>query len=275
MKVSCLPVSFFPDLSSGKMSIKEWACMAADIGLDAIDLSIMLVKNHTPVYLKQIRHDIETAGMSVTMMSAYPDFSHPDPLQREREVEYLRHDIAVSSYLGAKYLRITAGQAHPETPIDQGIQWVLDSFRRVASVSEDFKVQLLYENHSKPGAWEYPDFSQPTDRFLRIAEGLRDTGIGINFDTANPQIYGDDPLPTLQAILDNIVTIHVADTAEQGRLVPVPTIIGEGLVPFQEIFRLLKGNHFAGWLCIEEASNTGKEGIRKATNFVRKTWAEI
>ena len=105
MKVSCLPVSFFPDLSSGKMSIQGWAYMAADIGLDAIDLSVMLLKNHTPVYLKQLRHDIETAGMSVTMMAAYPDFSHPDPLQRKREIEYLRRDIALSSYLGAKYFQ--------------------------------------------------------------------------------------------------------------------------------------------------------------------------
>ena len=34
--------------------------MASEIGLDGIDLSVMLVKNHTPTYLKQIRHDLES-----------------------------------------------------------------------------------------------------------------------------------------------------------------------------------------------------------------------
>ena len=257
------------------MSIKEWSCMATEVGLDAIDLSIMLLKNHTPIYLRQIRSDIESAGMSVTMMATYPDFTHPDPIQRERELEYLRHDIAVSSYLGAKYLRIVAGQAHPETPFEQGIQWVIEKFKQAASVSTKFKLQLVYENHSKPEAWEYPDFSQPTERFLRIAEGIRNTGIGINFDTANPQVYGDEPISVLQQVLDNIVTIHVADTAKEGKLVPVPAIIGEGRVPFREIFKVLKHNGFDGWLCIEEASNTGRSGIRKATDFVRKLWAEI
>ena len=275
MKVSCLPVSFFSEIASGKMSIKEWACMASEVGLDAIDLSVMLLKNHTPVYLKQIRNDIESVGISVTMMATYPDFSHPDPIQRERELEYLRHDIALSSYLGAKYLRITAGQAYPETPVEQGIQWVIDYFQQAASVGDKFNVQLVYENHSKPGAWEYPDFSQPTERFLRIAEGIQDTGIGINFDTANPQVYGDDPLPVLQEVIDNIATIHVADTAEQGKLVPAPIVIGEGVVPFKEIFSILKQNGFDEWMCIEEASKMGQEGIKKATDFVRKVWAEV
>ena len=275
MKISCLPVSFFSKIINGSMSIKDWASMAAEVGLDAIDLSVMLLKNHTSVYLKQIRDDLEKAGIPVTMMATYPDFSHPDPMQRERELEYLGHDIALSSYLGAKYLRITAGQAHPKTPVEQGIQWVINFFKRSTSVSEKFNVQLVYENHSKPGAWEYPDFSQPTERFLRIAEALRDTGIGINFDTANPQVYGDDPLQTLHQVIDNVVTIHVADTAEAGKLVPVPAVIGEGLVPFNEIFRRLKQRGFDGWMCIEEASNTGREGVKKATDVVRKIWAEV
>lgn len=275
MKVSCLPVSLFPGIISGEMSLKEWARMGVEAGLDAIDLSMLFIKSHTPAYLKQVRNDVESAGMSVTMIATYPDFSHPDPLQREREMEYLRRDIAVSSYLGAKYLRITAGQAHPETPVEQGIQWVIENFKQTSSVSDKFNVQLVYENHSKPGAWDYPDFSQPTERFLRIAEGIKGTGIGINFDTANPQVYGDDPLPVLQQVIDKIVTIHVADTAKRGGLVPVPVLLGEGLVPFKEIFSALKQNNFDGWMCIEEASYTGQEGIRKATNFVRNLWVEV
>ena len=85
MKVSCLPVSFFPELIGGAMQIGEWARMAAELGLDAIDLSIMCLRNHTPVYLKQVRNDIESAGMSLAMVTTYPDFTHPDSIQRERK----------------------------------------------------------------------------------------------------------------------------------------------------------------------------------------------
>ena len=272
MKVSCLPVSFFPELIGGAMDIGAWARMAAELGLDAIDLSTMCLKNHTPAYLRQVRCDIESAGMPLAMVTTYPDFTHPDSIQRERELEYLRRDIALSSELRAKYLRIVAGQAHPDTPIEAGIGWVIENFRRASDVGDRFGVRLLYENHSKPGAWDYVDFSHPTDIFLKIADAISDTGIKVNFDTANTLVYGDDPIPVLKKVMSRVETIHAADTATRGRLEPV--LLGEGIVPFARIFGLLKQSGFDGWICIEEASKTGKEGIRKATGFVRKTWSE-
>ena len=41
MKLSCLPVSFFNEIIDGTMSIGEWAEIGAEIGLDAIDLSVL------------------------------------------------------------------------------------------------------------------------------------------------------------------------------------------------------------------------------------------
>ena len=58
MKVSCIPVSFFSGIASGKMTIKEWAGIGAEVGLDAIDLSTVFLRNHTPVYIEKIRNDI-------------------------------------------------------------------------------------------------------------------------------------------------------------------------------------------------------------------------
>ncbi len=50
MKVSSLPVSLFPQIIGGSMQIGEWARLGAELALDAIDLSIMFLRNHTPVY---------------------------------------------------------------------------------------------------------------------------------------------------------------------------------------------------------------------------------
>ena len=271
MKISCIPVSFFTDIVSGKMTIKEWASIGAEVGLDAIDLSTVFLRNHTPVYLEKIRNDIGSEGMSIAMIATYPDFSHPAPIQRDREMEYLRNDIALASNLGAKFLRILAGQAHPQTKIKEGIKWIIENFKKVSPIGDKFNVKLVYENHSKPGSWQYVDFSHPTEIFLTIAEGIKDTNIGINFDTANTIAYGDEPIPVLKQVLNRVVTIHAADTSTKGELNHV--LLGEGLVPFKEIFSLLKQNKFDGWICIEEGSNTGKEGIEKAIDFVKKTWA--
>ena len=270
MRVSCLPVSFFHDIINGEMSLLDWAKTAKSVGLEGIDLSTLLLRNHTPTYLEQVNREFEEVGLPVVMVTAYPDFTHPDPQQRKREFEYFRRDIALTANLGAPYLRILAGQAHPETEIEQGIDWVVDAFSRMQSVARDLGVQLLFENHSKPGAWRYSDFSHPTDIFLRIVEATADSDIKINFDTGNTLVYGDDPLAVLEKIADRVVTVHAADTACRGKLQPV--VVGTGIVPFDDIFKFLRQREFDGWICIEEASSTGTAGVRKAVDFVRDAW---
>jgi sugar phosphate isomerase/epimerase len=273
MKVSCLPVSFFPEILEGRMSIKEWTRIGAEAGLDAIDLSIMFIKGHTPVYIKSLRDDLESEGMTVAMITAYPDFCNPDSMQRERELEYLKYDIALSSNVGAKYLRIVAGQAHPSTSFKEGIHWVVENFKEAAATGDKYKIKLVFENHAKPGAWHYVDFAHPTEVFLKIYEGIKNTSIKINFDTANTLAFGDDPIPVLKEVLENIETVHAADTANRGNLEPV--LLGKGIVPFNTIFKILKQNGFDNWICIEEASNSGIEGVRKANEFIRTTWSEV
>jgi len=271
MKISCLPVSLFKDIINGSMSIKEWASSAKKCGLDAIDLSILMVENHTIKYLSEIKKDIEDEEMSITMITTYPDFSNPDNLQVKREMEYLKHDIALASFLDVKYLRILAGQDYPGIDKEATIKKVIQCFRKIAPVADGYNIKLVYENHSKPGVWDYSDFSHPTQIFLKIVEGIQDTNIGINFDTANSLILGDDPVEILKKIMEKVYVIHAADVLSIGEL--KPSVIGEGIVPFKEIIKFLEEVNYNGWICIEEASNTGIEGIRKATEFIKRIWA--
>lgn len=62
MKVSCIPVSFFNDIVNGKMTIGKWAKTGKEAGLDGIDLSIAFIKNHTPVYLDEIKKSFQKQG---------------------------------------------------------------------------------------------------------------------------------------------------------------------------------------------------------------------
>ena len=271
MKLSCLSVSLFPAIVNGEMTIKGYALLCKDLGLDGFDLGMVQLKNHTPTYLNQVKRDIEEVGLGISMITTYPDFSHPDPVQREREQEYLRHDIALASNLGARFLRVTAGQAHPGTGVEEGIGWVVENFKKIAPVSDKFGVQLVYEDHSKPGAWDYMDFSNPPDIFLAIAEQIKDTSIGINFDTANILVAGEDrTLEVLERVYDNVKTIHVAETATKGKMDPV--LLGTGIVPVKEVFSFLKSRNYQGWLNIEEWGSMGIEGVKKAVDYTRETW---
>jgi sugar phosphate isomerase/epimerase len=270
MKLSCLPVSLFSAIISRRMSIVEWAELGRRCGLDGIDMSLLFIESHAPSYLGKLKRELADAGMPVIMTAAYPDFTHPEALQRKRELEYLRRDIALSSELGARYVRVLAGQAHPETGRTEGIKWAVESLAAADGIARQYGVQLLYEDHSKPGAWDYFDFSYPVDIFLEVCEGIRDTGILINFDTGNVAAQGLDPLTVLAKVIDRVETIHVSDIAETGKFQPV--LIGTGVVSFGKIFGFLKSRGFDNWLCIEEASFKGEQGIREAADFTRRAW---
>ena len=67
-----------------------------------------------------------------------------------------------------------------------------------------------------------------------------------------------------------IVTIHASDVL--GKEGFEYSAIGKGAVDFKGIFGYLKKRGFNGWICMEEASNKGIEGIREAAQFIRNLW---
>ena len=206
--------------------MKQWALDAKSAGLDAIDISMTFLKNHTPVYLTGIKEDLKEAGMPIIMATTYPDFTHPDFLQRKREMEYLKRDIALCSELDVEFLRVLAGQAHPGMGVEEGIKLAVEGLKQSALFANEYNLKLLYEDHAKPGAWHYIDFSYPPDIFLRIYHEIKDTNIGINFDTGNIVAYGQDPLSILKQVIDDVETIHVSDMNCYGEFSPV--LIGTG-----------------------------------------------
>ena len=272
MKLSCLPVSYFREIIDGRMSIRDWALEGARTGLDGIDLSVLFLKSRNPEYLDKTRREIEEAGVRVAMVTTYPDFTHPDPEERERQLAKLQEDIVTASRLGADLLRVTAGQAHPNVDRRDGIQWAANGLSKAMEFARAYPVKLAYENHAKPGAWQYTDFSHPTDIFLEIVERTACVSLGVNWDTANTIAYGDDPIPVLRRVVDRVISVHAADTSTRGELKHV--LLGTGLVPFKEMFEILRGAGFDGWICMEEASFKGPAGVKAAADFVRRVWSE-
>lgn len=273
MKLSCLPVSFFSDIAEGRMPVAEWATMAAEIGLDAIDLSFLFVLDRTPPAVRRLREQIERAGMRVTMVTSYPDFTHPDEVQRARELALELDVVRVAEALGARYVRATAGQAHPETGVEDGKRWATEGLTQLVEKSRDRSVTIVYENHAKPGPWQYTDFSQPPEIFKEIVERTEGTGLGVNFDTGNAASFADDPVQLLDDVIDRVVSVHAADTAVHGHLEHV--LLGTGITPFPDLFARLKQAGWDGWICMEEASGQGRAGVAAAARYIRETWDRV
>ena len=272
MRLSCLPVSFFAEIIDGRLTVAEWARMARALGLDAVDLSILFVQPRSVEQAGVLRRQIEDAGSRVAMITTYPDFTHPESAQRRKELNQAIDTVRLAEALGAEMVRVTAGQAHPSTGRADGIAWAVDGLTRLVEAVRTSPVRPVYENHAKPGAWEYTDFSTPPDIFLEIARQTAASGLGINFDTGNAASFHPDPLAMLDQVIDRVVSVHVADTAAFGELKPV--LIGTGIAPIRTMFGHLVRTKWDGWLCMEEASFQGQDGMASAARFVRSAWEQ-
>lgn len=270
MKLSCLPVSYFPDLISGKRTIDSWVREAAELGFDGFDLSILFFRKSPEDTATQCRKAAEKHRISPAIINTYSDLTHPEKTRRKEETALLLQDIRTAAAAGAEFVRIVAGQGYPETSRKEGIRQVTEGFLQAQAVAETVGIQLVYENHSKPGNWKFCDFSAAPEIFLEIADSIDGSGIHILFDTANFIVFGINPEPVLQKIVNRVKCVHAADTKVHGAL--VPSVIGEGIVPIPRLLRILRNGGFDSWISLEEASGTGIEGVRKGWGYILKTW---
>lgn len=270
MKLSILPCSLFGEIIGGEMSIAQWARLAQDCGADGYDVSTLFWRSHTPSYIDAVRAELDALDVRIppNMVCCYPDFTNPDPLERERQMEYLRRDIALASAFGFRYMRITAGMAHPGIDFEATCQLVAEQFAQAAEVAARFGIKLVFENHAQPGAWPLIDFSFDPNAFLRICERMQGSGVGVNFDTANALACGRKPAELLKQVIRQVETIHLSDISCAEPM--TAALLGTGLVDFDSVFALLNESPFDGWVSIEECSGMGAEGIRKAIDFARK-----
>ena len=270
MQMSCLPVSLYPELSAGQRTLTDWFRLAADIGLDGADLSVVHLASTDAGYLHGLRGQAADLGLQVAMVVTYADFTHPDAAERARQEQEVRRYIGVAHELGAGFLRVTAGQAHPGLEREAAIGWAVAGLTSCLDEAAQAGVTLCYENHTKGYAWTYYDFSQPADIFLEIMRRTEGTGLRLLFDTANTLATGDDPLAVLDQVKHRVSMIHTNDIARAGHFEPV--LLGEGVAPILAQYRMMVEIGYDGWISVEEASKRGDEGFRKAIPYADATW---
>lgn len=273
MQLSCLPVSLYNDLSAGRLTLAGWFQMAGRLGLDGADMSIAHLASREAGYLADLRHQAEEAGVRIAMLVTYSDFTQPDLAERQRQQAELKRNIETAARLGAAFVRVTAGQAHPGVGREAGMGWAVEGLTATLELAAAAGVTLAYENHSIGYGWTYYDFSHSADIFLEIVARTEGTGLKILYDTANNLAKGDDPLAVLEKVKRRLAVLHVNDIRRAGQFEPV--VVGSGVVPLETIFKEVHAAGFDGWISVEEASRSGETGFQQAIPYVEQLWQRV
>jgi sugar phosphate isomerase/epimerase len=292
--LAVFPKGFLPRLLDGRMSLGEWLDLAAGLDVDGVELYSPFLEHLDGAALRALAERIASLGLEMPMLCHSPDFTRPDGAERAREVERTRRMIVATRELGGRWCRVLSGQRRPEVGEEEGIGWVVEALERLLPDAEASGVVLTLENHYKDGSWEYPEFAQGRERFLRILRALPSPWLRVQYDPSNAVVAGIDPYALLDEVIDRVSTVHASDRYLEGgtlddlrRLDADPWhgyarllrhgVIGEGLNDFDRIFSTLAAAGFDGWVSIEdgegETVEAGMENLRRSAAFLRRSMA--
>ena len=242
------------------MTVADWSRAAKEMELDGFDITISFLRDRTPAGLKAMREQINAGGLPCLTMSIYSDLTDMGENAFEKELIRAESDIACAADMGVRAVRITAGQFHPEYDVNAQFDQAMSGIKEAKKIADRFGVSLVWENHSKPGAWEHPDFNYDGVRVEMMADALKGSGVGLNYDVANAFLTGKDT-KFLEKCYGEVKSVHLNDVASKD---PIRFAgVFSGLVPIEDDLRFLASKGFDGIISVEEASFEGIDGIRK------------
>lgn len=291
-KIAVFPKAYMDALCIvGSMSLDEWIDMAATLDVPGLEMYTGLIDLKDPANWPVYRQKAEDKGMSIPMLCASPDFTHPDSAFRKDQVEKQKHWIDMTASLGGTYCRVLSGQRRPEVSREDGIRYAAESIIACHDYAREKGVTLILENHYKDNYWQFPEFAQHTDVFCDLVDAIdqdKYPNFGVNYDPSNTILAGEDPLELLRRVKHRVVTMHASD-----RYLKYGTIedlrkeedsvgyanrlshgeIGKGLNDYDAIFTELKSVGFDGWISIEDGVE-GFDQLERSVTFLKHKISE-
>jgi L-ribulose-5-phosphate 3-epimerase len=179
-------------------------------------------------------------GMGVSAHRKFPLGSASSDV-RQQGLDILYRSIELAADVGVKVIQIMGYDAFYEPSNADTQARYLDGLRTGVRWASAAGVLLALEN----GDSKLVDSVEKAMRFVNM---LNSPWFHVYPDIGNMTAAGYSPLEQLPLTVGHLVGVHVKDT-RPGELRGVP--LGQGIVPFQETFRLLARMDFTGPLVME------------------------
>lgn len=146
--------SFNSMLRSGEMTFIDMMEFAADIGLDAVDLTAYYFPSYPEIpkdsELFRLKRKALELGLNISWTGIRNDFVNPDVDSRKTHSEMIRKWLTVSSSLGASIMRVfTGNHTYNGFTKNEVKEWLVDEYKTCASFGEEKGVIVALQNHNE------------------------------------------------------------------------------------------------------------------------------
>ena len=183
----------------------------------------------------RIRRACEEAGIGLSGLSSHTPLCKP-----EIGTEYLKQAVRFAAECGAPVVNSDEGPKPSWTTEEEDFVLMKYVLHEAAAVAEPRGVSIGIEPHQQ--------YSKTPEGLEQISLLVDSPAIGINFDTGNAYLAGQDPYPWLEDVLDRLVHLHAKDISiqqsddERGKVTgtPVGCACGDGVIDWKRVVEICR-----------------------------------
>lgn len=184
----------------------------------------------------RIKRACEKAGIKLSGLSSHTPLCRPDI-----SGNYLKQAIRFAAECGAPVVNTDEGPKPPWTTAEEDHVLMRYVLTEAAAVAEPRGVKIGIEPHQQ--------YSKSPEGLDKICGLVDSPAIGINFDTGNSYLAGQDPIKWLKRVRDRLVHVHAKDISveqskdERGKVTGTPSgcACGDGVIDWKKVIEVCKG----------------------------------
>ena len=183
----------------------------------------------------RVKRACDKAGVKLSGFSTHTPLCKP-----EISTEWLKQAVRFAAECDAPVVNTDEGPKPSWTTAEEDHVLMRYVLREAATLAEPRGVLIGIEPHQQ--------YSKTPDGLDRIYNLVDSPAIGINFDTGNSYLSGQDPAEWLSHVADRLVHLHAKDIsvtqsdAERGKVTgtPVGCACGEGVIDWQRMIEVVR-----------------------------------
>jgi sugar phosphate isomerase/epimerase len=201
LRLSLAAYSFrkYLELKKPSMTLADFADLAASLELDAIEPTAYYFAETTPEYLARLKGRCTRLGLDISGTAVGNNFCHPDPSKVREQIAHVKTWVEHASRLGAKTIRIFAGNVAKGDTEDAARSRCIDAIQEACDYAGKFGIYLALENHG--------GITATADQILAIVQAVKHDWFGVNLDTGN--FHTADPYADLARLAPYAVTVQI------------------------------------------------------------------
>ncbi len=183
----------------------------------------------------RIKNACDKAGVKLSGLSTHTPLCKP-----EISLEYLKQAIRFAAEIGAPVVNTDEGPKPTWTTEEEDHVLMRYVLMEASKVAEPRGIKIGLEMHQQ--------YSRTPLGFEKIMNLVNSPSIGVNFDSGNSYLGGEDPYGWLEDCVDRLVHLHAKDIAieqseaERGKVTgtPVGCACGEGVIDWQRTIEICR-----------------------------------